>query len=287
VDAQGEGMRFRRRVKLLPGVHLNISGSGLGVSFGPRGASISFGPTGTYSNVSISGTGFYSRAKLSSQRPQRSSLPGGAAEMQVRITLDDDGTVLIRDQDGNLLPPNLERIVKHQQGDMVRQWMQERAEEINSPLLQIANIHCLTPSPNTPLQIQLEPFSIPEPEEPVLEKIGAIRGFLLPAAKRRVTQYNAERRTAYETALSLWQGLKKEHSDKEQKRVNAIQEAIKTDTAVMEEYLSRHLGELAWPRETEVSFEIADSGKAVLLDVDLPEIEDLPTKQATVAQRAW
>lgn len=280
-------MRFRRRVKLLPGVHLNISGSGLGVSVGPRGASVSFGPKGTYSNVSIPGTGFYSRAKLSSQRRRGSSSPGGAAEMQVSITLDDDGTVLIRDQDGNFLPPNLERIIKQQQGDMVRQWMQERAEEINSPLLQIVDVHRLTPRPNTPLQIEREPFSIPEPKQPVLEKIGAIRGFLMPAARRRVTQENEERRTAYETALSLWQRLKKEHSDKERKRVNVIQEAIKADTAVMEAHLSGRLGGLAWPRETEVSFEITDSGKAVLLDVDLPEIEDLPTKQATVPQRAW
>jgi len=280
-------MRFRRRVELLPGVHLNISGSGLGVSVGPRGASVSFGPKGTYSNVSIPGTGFYSRAKLSSQRRRGSSSPGGAAEMQVSITLDDDGTVLIRDQDGNFLPPNLERIIKQQQGDMVRQWMQERAEEINSPLLQIVDVHRLTPRPNTPLQIEREPFSIPEPKQPVLEKIGAIRGFLMPAARRRVTQENEERRTAYETALSLWQRLKKEHSDKERKRVNVIQEAIKADTAVMEAHLSGRLGGLAWPRETEVSFEITDSGKAVLLDVDLPEIEDLPTKQATVPQRAW
>jgi hypothetical protein len=181
----------------------------------------------------------------------------------------------------------LERIIKQQQGDMVRQWMQERAEEINSPLLQIVDVHRLTPRPNTPLQIEREPFSIPEPKQPVLEKIGAIRGFLMPAARRRVTQENEERRTAYETALSLWQRLKKEHSDKERKRVNVIQEAIKADTAVMEAHLSGRLGGLAWPRETEVSFEITDSGKAVLLDVDLPEIEDLPTKQATVPQRAW
>lgn len=237
-------MRFRRRVELLPGVHLNISGSGLGVSVGPRGASVSFGPKGTYSNVSIPGTGFYSRAKLSSQRRRGSSSPGGAAEMQVSITLDDDGTVLIRDQDGNFLPPNLERIIKQQQGDMVRQWMQERAEEINSPLLQIVDVHRLTPRPNTPLQIEREPFSIPEPKQPVLEKIGAIRGFLMPAARRRVTQENEERRTAYETALSLWQRLKKEHSDKERKRVNVIQEAIKADTAVMEAHLSGRLGGL-------------------------------------------
>ena len=142
-------MRFRRRVKLLPGVHLNVSGSGLGVSLGPRGSSISFGPSGVYHNVSIPGMGFYSRERLSSPQSQAQRLPGGATEIQVRISLADDGSVLIRDQDGSILSPKLERAIKQQQGGTVRQWMQEQAEEVNSPLVQIADIHCLTPRPNT------------------------------------------------------------------------------------------------------------------------------------------
>jgi len=39
------------------------------------------------------------------------------------------------------------------------------------------------------------------------------------------------------------------------------------------------------PSETAVSFEIRDGGMTVLLDVDLPEIEDMPTKAASVPQR--
>jgi hypothetical protein len=31
------GLRFQRRVRVLPGVHLNLSLSGIGVSVGPRG----------------------------------------------------------------------------------------------------------------------------------------------------------------------------------------------------------------------------------------------------------
>jgi len=33
-------LRFRRSIRLAPGVRLNLSGSGLGVSVGPRGASV-------------------------------------------------------------------------------------------------------------------------------------------------------------------------------------------------------------------------------------------------------
>jgi len=31
------GLRFQRRIRVLPGVHLNLSLSGIGVSVGPRG----------------------------------------------------------------------------------------------------------------------------------------------------------------------------------------------------------------------------------------------------------
>jgi hypothetical protein len=36
-------LRFRRRIKLAPGIHWNISGSGSSFSFGPRGATVSTG----------------------------------------------------------------------------------------------------------------------------------------------------------------------------------------------------------------------------------------------------
>ena len=38
-----------------------------------------------------------------------------------------------------------------------------------------------------------------------------------------------------------------------------------------------------WPRETLLSFEVADDGQTVLVDVDLPEIEDLPQRVASLA----
>lgn len=60
------GIRFRRRIKLAPGLRLNLSGSGLSLSAGPRGTSMTFGGRrGTYMNTGISGTGLYAREALS------------------------------------------------------------------------------------------------------------------------------------------------------------------------------------------------------------------------------
>lgn len=55
---------YRKRVKIAPGVHLNISRKGVSTTIGIRGASMTFGKNGTYVNTGIPGTGFYSRQKI-------------------------------------------------------------------------------------------------------------------------------------------------------------------------------------------------------------------------------
>ena len=59
------GWRFRKSIKIMPGVRINLSKSGISTSVGPRGAKITFGPNGTYVNAGIPGTGLYTREKIS------------------------------------------------------------------------------------------------------------------------------------------------------------------------------------------------------------------------------
>lgn len=56
---------YRKRIKIFPGVRLNVSKKGISTSFGMRGVSITNGKNGTYLNTSIPGTGIYNRKKLS------------------------------------------------------------------------------------------------------------------------------------------------------------------------------------------------------------------------------
>ena len=51
------GFRFYRRIKIAPGVHVNLGKKGASVSVGPRGAKMTFGPNGTRTSVGIPGTG--------------------------------------------------------------------------------------------------------------------------------------------------------------------------------------------------------------------------------------
>lgn len=83
------GLRFRRSVRLFPGVRLNFSRSGISTTIGVRGAGITLGPHGAYANVGLPGTGLSYRTRItpapeshqnlqlpdSSQTPEIAPLP--------------------------------------------------------------------------------------------------------------------------------------------------------------------------------------------------------------------
>jgi hypothetical protein len=52
-------VRLFRRVRLAPGVSLNLSGSGPSVSLGVRGAHVTIGKSGVRQTVGIPGTGVF------------------------------------------------------------------------------------------------------------------------------------------------------------------------------------------------------------------------------------
>ena len=61
------GFRFRRSVKVFPGVRVNFSGSGVSTSVGSRGTSVTIGKRGTYLNLGVPGTGVSFRQRIDDQ----------------------------------------------------------------------------------------------------------------------------------------------------------------------------------------------------------------------------
>jgi hypothetical protein len=58
------GLRFQKRLRVLPGVRINLSKSGASASIGPRGADVNIGPHGVTTNAGIPGTGLSYRSKV-------------------------------------------------------------------------------------------------------------------------------------------------------------------------------------------------------------------------------
>jgi hypothetical protein len=58
------GFGFRKSIKILPGVRVNVSRSGVSTSIGGRGASVNIGKRGTYLNAGVPGTGLSYRERM-------------------------------------------------------------------------------------------------------------------------------------------------------------------------------------------------------------------------------
>lgn len=69
------GWRFRRSVKVLPGVRLNISKSGISTSIGGPGATLNIGPKGTRQTVGLPGSGV-SHSTFTPEKQGRVQGPG-------------------------------------------------------------------------------------------------------------------------------------------------------------------------------------------------------------------
>ena len=59
------GFRFRKSIKLFPGVRINLSATGVSASIGKPGATVNISERGTRGTVGIPGTGISYSEKLS------------------------------------------------------------------------------------------------------------------------------------------------------------------------------------------------------------------------------
>jgi hypothetical protein len=80
------GFRFRRSLKILPGIRLNLSGSGASVSLGPRGLRYTIGSRGTRTTVGLPGSGL----SWTAYQPYSSGDSSQPADRPVRYVSDAD-----------------------------------------------------------------------------------------------------------------------------------------------------------------------------------------------------
>ena len=278
--------RFRKSVKLAPGIRLSLGKRGLGLNVGRRGASISIGQRGVYSNVGIPGTGISFRQKLSGssrKRARKVTASTHVVEHNIKIDIDESGAILFKDANGNVLPKRLITLAKQQLGDTIHTLVQKKCEEINKEIESVGEIHFDTEDPKLIPSFEAEEFDEPLPEEPKWKKYGFL-SLIFHSLKDKVDLQNDDLKNNYEENRRNWQKNKKIFEDNEKDRKWLVENGIYRNVGDMEIFLESRLNDLQWPRETTVDFEILDEGKIIFIDVDLPEIEDMPNKIAHAIQ---
>lgn len=282
-------VRFRKSIKLAPGLRMNFSGSGFSWTLGPRGASVGIGKRGTYLNAGIPGTGLYTREKLSggASRSTRSSLShttSATTSFTLTVSIDDDGVLTFKDAQGNPVPEWQIDAAKKQQGDKIKALIQDTCDKLNEQVEALGKIHEYT-SPPKPHIFEPTPFEEPIPIEPTKKVAGFFcRWFESCVAK--VEAANKREAGKHTAALQAWNQKKVAHDTANETEKSFLDRLNLGDVEAIEQYFEAVLQDIAWPKETLVTFEIPKQG-ILAIDVDLPEIEDIPNKTASAPQRGY
>ena len=281
------GLRFQKRIRVLPGVRVNVGLRGVSTSVGVRGASVTVGKRGTYANVGAPGTGFSYRKRIDGPAGGRTSSRAGDTvtdDMQVRLRLQDDGAVEVLDENGDTLPPRLVRVLRQQQGDAIDAWLQQQCDAINGELAAISEIYLQCPSPDEQPKYHAARFSVASPPEPVAKSPGFF-GSLFPRVRSRIKAENDAARNTWEEKMQQWREHKAKFEREERERQRRFREARIGSADEMSEFFRHRIEELTWPRETLIDYQIERGGNVMFVDVDLPEIEDMPRRRASVPSR--
>ena len=288
------GFRFRKSISILPGVRVNLSNGTPSLSVGPRGASVSFGSRGTYANLGVPGTGLSYRTRLDRSARSRS---GGSTQSDpaLRHALEEEVLALMSAVHAIT---NIHELTPD--------------TSTGTKLAELESLY---------LRNLMEPFQIPAPVRPVKpesqvmpaqpeknEGVGFL-GKLFETESARTARHaenllrweqeladtvreNAlqlqryqQQRAAWAEQYANWQHEANEHTVKLKSSQSNAQQQFLSDSAWFESVLSEVLSQTEWPRETLVTFEVKPEQSVVMLDADLPEIEDMPDKIYSVNAR--
>lgn len=279
-------LRFRKSIKLAPGIRMNLSSAGASWTFGPRGASVGIGKRGAFLNTGIPGTGLYHRQALSGGGGVPRQQPKTIATEFLSVSVDDEGVITFQDSNGNLVPESLINTAKKQQGETIRGLIQQKCDEINSQLKALEELHLHVPLPNHFPTYQPRNFDAPRPIQPKPKAVGFFASFF----KRKVAKVkteNAHAQLTFETELRTWEITKTQFENTENERQELVEKASHGDPDAMEAFFGEALMDIVWPRETIVSFEVRDGGTRLVFDIDLPEVEDMPNNTASFPKRGY
>ena len=284
-------LRFRRRVRLMPGLHLNLSKSGLSLSAGVPGATVNVGPRGRSSTVGLPGTGLFftqrssggSRSAVGGQTGQRGrSLQQNTPSPQVAEILVDPATggITLLDEVGVPLTPAMTRAAKRDDERLIRETLHRFTEAFNAERAACVDAHLQTSSPSAPMPPESVAFSEPAPVAPPPIRITIWDRLFLRASRRRVAAAAALAR--HERQVAEWRERKNNHHARNVALLELFHAAEAGDTRAATERIEAALSTIVWPRETDVEIDVGDDVATLDLRLSLAAQEAMPDRIASV-----
>ena len=278
-------LRFRKTITLAPGLRLNLGARGVSLSAGPRGASVTLGRNGLFGNVGLPGTGLSYRTRLDGRRrnaaePDEPVPP--AEPIPIIATIGTDGRLILTDPDGAPLPAEAREAAVRGNRATLTDLLERRAAELNEWSDRLIRPHLRTPAPGLVAAAFVpDPFDLPRPEKPGQADTGLFATCF--GGQEGAEARHQEDLSAYRAAISEWRAAEENHRV-EQEAARARQERWRNgDGAAAQDRFETRLAAISWPRETLVSYQTSRS--ELQADVDLPELEEMPTETARVMKQ--
>jgi serine/threonine protein kinase len=308
-------MRFQKRIKIIKGLNLNLSTSGISLTGGTKGASINVSTKGVFLNTSIPGTGLSDRRQL--WKPGKDTIKESYND-DIIINIDDKGKAVILDSKGKEITD--EKLLKKlKKTDYYKKTLEElirgKKEEIEE-LSKIIEIYKFTPSVITKEDIEkklknsgfqeytIKSFPAPRPsieecrselEKKAEQEITSIFFWTNDQKRREFVDNNLEKN--YKENLTVWERDKNifEEQEKEKKKNEDIkrkeeyelikkdlEEKLKGEEHYINEKIENFLNNISIPIEFSIDYEYNSDKKLLMIDLDLPEIEKIPQKKSSV-----
>lgn len=263
------GLRFRRSIKICPGVRLNFSKSGISTTVGGKGFTMTSGSRGTYVNAGLPGTGISVREKIGGTSPKNKISSSSGQGVTPSININE---------------------------------LSLQAEAINVTMDEYNNVALLTPEIDDVIEYQIQSF--PEPMPSVSKSLRAVHYFIIGAIFflatfasditlgiaatvvsaiicKVIASKNAQKEQ--DILMPVWQKRKDEFLAAENAKYEVVKETLDNNISAPEEAFGQGIDLIDWPYETEVSYEV--DGNTLKIDVDLPEIEDLDNHKVVIKGR--
>lgn len=277
--------RFQRRVTLAPGVRVNFGLRGPSLSVGPRGASVSIGQRGIYSNAGIPGTGLSMRRRIDApagrtQNRSRQDMPADLSDFRMRVA--EDGIIsLLSAQEEPLSPAEIRRL-RAQSPKAIESGLEQAVAAINADLDACMSVHLATPSPIFK-PIPTPPGPGNPPMAPVAKTVGFWDRLLFRRAK--IERENARMVAENESLLADWHQRVRAH-EREALRIAEFNAGLREGRQeIMEAALADQLRQITWAKETQIAFDFGEDSKTLALDVDLPTLDEMPHRTASMPAR--
>ncbi|RXI99556.1 DUF4236 domain-containing protein [Anaerobacillus alkaliphilus] len=292
--------RFQKRVRVAPGLRLNISKRGVSTSFGKRGVSVTLGRRGLYGNLGLPGSGLSYRSRL--DKPSANTwYENDTKNMPKTVSLKynkKNHTLLFVDENDQLLAPEIEREIKREYADDIQLMYEHKEKKINLQTTKLLHLHKdilpeRSPKELNELAANTVPFELTKPnkieitEELRVEFEEGLNFYeklrlLLPTRRKAFTEkVNHEAEIQFQLELKQFEQALAEHEEQKRQRLVQVEKVITGDLSAMGQWLEYFLSELDFPLETNVSYDIL-AAETVYLDVDLPQLEEIPLTTAEI-----